>query len=199
MFLKVFITLLALFCCKSLANDDLEAEWEPCSLNQGTIQSEDVKIFISNANCTKAHPECTLWRDTNATLTIQLKALKSSKHNERGLLSTIPMSRYNIMVPYGKLVNPCETMYANNDNTTNCMRTGMIANTSYSYTSTFPVLRDFPTVKGLTVTVIIRSAPKPRDIRKKAYRLKNFKNYSGDIFVCAILKNVAVSEKPSDS
>jgi len=189
MLFKLISILLVLFCVKSLAQEEVQANWTPCPSTTfrrpQSIKSENVKIYITNCI---SNQTCQLVRGQSPNLTIEFTPTENSSAIERLLIASIFMPRLNknVIIPYGPIVNPCSQMTDNLGNT-DCLSTGIVKNRIYKHFSQFKVMPSFPQVSGINVTAIIRKTVQASRRNRGNSNARLYASHPGPVFICAVI------------
>ncbi|XP_054153268.1 uncharacterized protein LOC128951978 [Oppia nitens] len=198
---------------------DEEANWSHCRFENNTLiplQSEDTHVYVTNHS--RTHNRCVFIRGTIALLDIRFKATTNSPEIERGVVAKIYMPALGkyVRIPYGSLINPCQTMRdlnATNTTTTtttttttgavtvnklnetlspfennNCMQTGIQNGHYYHSMGEFVVSDDFPQVQNIQVMILFRHKVADRRVSS----LRKWEKHPGPLFQCIVLDNCDV-------
>lgn len=126
----------------------------------------DVQVFVSGCEATNGtDSKCVLYKGTSAIMTIKFSKLIfesqitiNFKNNfiesseaipslERIIAARVPAAfDKKVEMPYGPAISPCTNSSMVASDGTECFEDGVDANKSYTYVSSFDVLKSFPSV-----------------------------------------------------
>jgi len=181
MILKLVICVAFFVCVVQTDRLPGEAPWVPCpGVTNMPNGASNVHVYVTSCNSTDVH--CRLPKGTVQTISTTFTTNTSSPRLERTIIAQFlrKIRGRFVEVPYGGIVDACNHTKRLGDGLT-CHTGGLLANTTYNHSSSFPVFANSPKIT-LNVRYILR-APSQESARVR--RTQTWSEHPGPYFVCA--------------
>ncbi|KAI2810099.1 hypothetical protein RDWZM_002828 [Blomia tropicalis] len=192
-----FSTIVFIICAISVGTtlakeaERLQANWKLCGDElMAKPSATDVQVFVSGCEATNGtDSKCVLYKGTSAIMTIKFKSSEAIPSLERIIAARVPAAfDKKVEMPYGPAISPCTNSSMVASDGTECFEDGVDANKSYTYVSSFDVLKSFPSVQDIETRIILRQK------LDKHRKIRLYRKHPGPTVFCVLVNHIEVAE-----